>query len=105
MLLAIEIAAFLFFAAGTHELIVPLAKPTTTDFVSFYAAGTLADTGSPQLAYNKAEHYAAEQRATRPGIDYNFCSRLPSSLSQFEEAVGHWWGGGCSDGEPLVDGF
>ena len=28
--------------------------------------------GSPQLAYNKAEHYAAEQRATRPGIDYNF---------------------------------
>ncbi len=72
MLLAIEIAAFLFFAAGTHELIVPLAKPTTTDFVSFYAAGTLADSGSPQLAYNKAEHYAAEQRATRPGIDYNF---------------------------------
>src|SRR5277367_5204147 len=32
-------------------------------------------------------------------------SRLPSSLSQFEEAVGDWRGGGCGDGEPLVDGF
>jgi alpha-1,2-mannosyltransferase len=72
ILLAIEIAAFVFFAAGTHELIVPLAKPTTTDFVSFYAAGALADSGGPQLAYDKVEHYAAEQRATRPGIDYNF---------------------------------
>ena len=32
-------------------------------------------------------------------------SRLPSSLSQFEEAIGHWRSGRCSDGEPLVDGF
>ena len=32
-------------------------------------------------------------------------SRLPSSLSQFEEAVGHWRGGCCGDGEPLVDCF
>src|SRR5271169_454264 len=32
-------------------------------------------------------------------------SRLPSSLSQFEEAVGDWRGGGCGNGEPLVDGF
>src|SRR6202795_760545 len=32
-------------------------------------------------------------------------SRLPSSLSQFEEAVGHWRGRGCGDGEAFVDGF
>ena len=42
-LLIIEIALFLFVVAGTYGLIVPLAKPTSTDFVSFYAAGSLAD--------------------------------------------------------------
>jgi glycosyl transferase family 87 len=63
---------FLFMVAGTHGLIVPLAKPTTTDFVSFYAAGKLADAGTPQLAYDRNAHYAAEQRATEKGISYNF---------------------------------
>ena len=62
----------MFMAAGTHGLIVPLARPTTTAFVSFYAAGSLADAGTPQLFYDRAEHYAAEQRAAAPGIDYNF---------------------------------
>jgi len=51
---------------------VPLPKPASTDFVSFYAAGALADAGTPQLAYNEAQHHAAEERATEPGIDYNF---------------------------------
>src|SRR5215510_10800981 len=32
-------------------------------------------------------------------------SCLPSSLSQFEEAVGHWRGCRCRDGEALVDCF
>ena len=32
-------------------------------------------------------------------------SRLPSSLSQFEEAIGHWRGRRCGDGEALVDCF
>jgi hypothetical protein len=72
LLLVFELAAFLFLAAGTHGLIVPLARPTTTDFVSFYAAGSLADAGSPQLAYDQAAHYAAEQQATQPGIAYNY---------------------------------
>ncbi len=44
----------------------------STDFVSFYAAGSLANAGAPQLAYNQAAHYAAEQHATQPGIVYNF---------------------------------
>jgi alpha-1,2-mannosyltransferase len=72
ILLAFEIALFLFLAAGTYGLIVPLPKPTSTDFVSFYAAGGLADAGTPELAYNRDAHYAAEERATEPGIVYNF---------------------------------
>src|SRR3954471_13828829 len=32
-------------------------------------------------------------------------SRLPSSLSQFEEAIGHWRGRRGSDGQSLVDCF
>ena len=43
ILLAFEILGFLFMAAHFHGLILPLDKPTTTDFVSFYAAGSLAD--------------------------------------------------------------
>jgi alpha-1,2-mannosyltransferase len=72
VLLAIEIVLFVFLAAGTYGLIVTLDKPTTTDFVSFYAAGNLADSGHAQLAYNRDVHYAAEQQATKSGIDYNF---------------------------------
>src|SRR5215475_1249614 len=80
ILFAIEIAVFLFMAAGTHGLIVPLPRPTSTDFVSFYAAGSLADAGTPQLAYNQAAHYAAEQRATQEGIEYNFFYYPPPFL-------------------------
>ena len=80
ILLVIEIAVFLFMAAGTHGLIVPLPRPTSTDFVSFYAAGSLADAGTPQLAYDQAAHYAAEQRATQEGIEYNFFYYPPPFL-------------------------
>ena len=80
VLLAIDLSVFLFMAAGTHGLIVPLAKPTSTDFVSFYAAGNLADAGTPELAYDRAEHYAAEERAAEVGIDYNFFYYPPTFL-------------------------
>jgi alpha-1,2-mannosyltransferase len=72
MLFVVEVALFLFLAAGTHGLIVPLPRPTSTDFVSFYAAGKLADAGVPALAYDRAAHSAAEERATEPGIVYNY---------------------------------
>src|SRR6516225_8450764 len=72
ILLAIEVACFLFLVAGTHGLIVPLDTPTSTDFVSFYAAGSLADAGRPELAYDRAAHRAAEERATAPGVEYRF---------------------------------
>jgi hypothetical protein len=72
VLLAVETAVFLFLVAGTHGLIAPLAGPTSTDFVSFYAAGALADAGTPELAYDQAAHDAAEERATAAGIEYRF---------------------------------
>ena len=72
ILLAVETVVFLFLVAGTHGLIAPLAGPTSTDFVSFYAAGALADSGTPELAYDQAAHNAAEQRATAPGVEYRF---------------------------------
>lgn len=80
ILLAVEIAFFIFLAAGIHGLIVPLKRPTSTDFVSFYAAGSLANAGTPSLAYNQADHYAAEERATAPGIIYNFFYYPPTFL-------------------------
>jgi len=49
-----------------------LDTPTSTDFVSFYAAGSLADAGMPELAYNQAAHNAAEERATATGVEYRF---------------------------------
>ncbi|HWE73354.1 MAG TPA: glycosyltransferase family 87 protein [Stellaceae bacterium] len=72
VLLALELVVFLFLIAGTHGWIVALERPTTTDFASFYAAGSLADSGAPALAYNEAAHYAAEQAATAPGIEYQY---------------------------------
>lgn len=72
VLLAIEVALFLLMIAGTHGWIVPLDRPTSTDFASFYAAGSLADAGTPALAYDQAAHYAAEQHATASGIVYKY---------------------------------
>ncbi len=72
ILFALELATFLFMAAGTHGLIVKLDHPTTTDFVSFYGAGVLANHGTPALAYDQAAHYAVEQQIRGQGIPYQF---------------------------------
>jgi alpha-1,2-mannosyltransferase len=70
--LAVESVVFLFLVAGTHGLIVPLSRPTSTDFVSFYAAGALADAGTPELSYDQLAHYRSEEQATAAGIEYRF---------------------------------
>jgi hypothetical protein len=70
ILLVWEMLTFLFMIAGTHGLIVPLDKPVTTDFISFYAAGDLANSGAPSAAYDQALHLAAEEKSTEPGIGY-----------------------------------
>jgi alpha-1,2-mannosyltransferase len=72
ILFAIELIGFTFFVAGTHGWITELERPTSSDFVSYYAAGMLANTDSPASVYDQAAHYAAEQQATAPGIRYNF---------------------------------
>ncbi len=79
-LFTFECAMFLFFAAGAHGLIVPLAGPTSTDFVSFYAAGTLVDAGHAASAYDQVAHRVAEEHATQPGIAYNFFYYPPTFL-------------------------
>ena len=80
ILLVAECLAFLFFVAGTHGWIVKLTVPTTTDYVSFYAAGRLAADGTPALAYNPAAHYLAEQAATASGIGYVYFFYPPTFL-------------------------
>ena len=70
--LAFELIAFAYCAAGANGYIVPLDQPGSSDFVSFYAAGLLANDGTPALAYDQAAHYAREQQATETGIPYNF---------------------------------
>ena len=72
ILLAVETLGFVFLIAVSHGLIVPQAKPLSTDFVSFYAAGSLAAAGLPELAYDRSAHYDAEQEATETGITYQY---------------------------------
>jgi hypothetical protein len=76
----LEVLGFLFFVAGTHGWIVTLDKPVSTDFVSFYAAGMLANAGTPASVYQHAAHYVAEQAVTHPGIPYNFFYYPPTYL-------------------------
>ncbi len=83
ILLVLQLAGFLFIVAGTNGWIVPLEKPTTTDFVSFYAAGELADAGTPALAYDHAAHLAAEERIAGAGIGYQFFNYPPVYLLPF----------------------
>jgi alpha-1,2-mannosyltransferase len=60
-LFIVEIVALLVIAAGTYGAIVHLDAPSSTDFISFFAAGRLADLGTPALAYDPAQHRAMEQ--------------------------------------------
>jgi hypothetical protein len=80
LLLAVQLLLFALVIAGTHGELGPLEQPVTTDFVSFYAAGRLADAGTPRLAYDQAAHQAAEEAATAPGVEYRFFNYPPVFL-------------------------
>jgi hypothetical protein len=67
-----EMALFAFCVAGAHGLIVPLDHQPSTDFVSFHAAGALANAGTPWLAYDHTAHHAAEQAAIGIPTEYNY---------------------------------
>jgi alpha-1,2-mannosyltransferase len=72
ILAIVEMGLFAFCVAGAHGLIVPLDHQPSTDFVSFHAAGALADAGTPWLAYDRAAHSAAEQIAIGFPTPYNY---------------------------------
>jgi alpha-1,2-mannosyltransferase len=72
MLLALEALLLSFLILWQHGVFIPIDPPTSTDFVSFYAAGKLALAGTPALAYSQVAHAAAEAAATAPGIAYQF---------------------------------
>jgi alpha-1,2-mannosyltransferase len=70
VVLTFAIAASAWVYAGSG-LIDPRGKPIGTDFVSFWAASSLALGGSPAAAYDLEQHRAAEQRAVdRTDIPY-----------------------------------
>ena len=58
----------------------PGAQPATGDFVSFYAAGSLALQGRPGDAYDPAAHQRAEADAVGPGRSYQFFYYPPPYL-------------------------
>ncbi|MGH6982068.1 MAG: glycosyltransferase family 87 protein [Stellaceae bacterium] len=62
IVLAVEVAALLILAARTYDLILPIDPPTSLDYMSFYAAGTLTDRGTPALAYNELVHENTEKQ-------------------------------------------
>jgi Glycosyltransferase family 87 len=59
--LAVELLALLFWAGRTYDLYLPINPPTSLDFMSFYAAGTLVDKGTPADVYNPAIHEKTEK--------------------------------------------
>ena len=79
-LLVLQAAAFAFLFAGIHGWVVRLDHPVSMDFVSFYAAGLLADQGQAAAAYSRAAHFAAEQAVLSPGIGYQFFLYPPPFL-------------------------
>jgi hypothetical protein len=69
-----------FMVAGTHGWLVAGVGPNTTDYVSFWAAGKLADEGTPQAAYDHDAHLRVEEAATAPGIGYQYFFNPPTYL-------------------------
>ena len=73
LVLFIEEALLLaFLALWQHGVFAPTASGPASDFVSFYAAGKLALAGMPQLAYDEAAHYLAQQQATAETAPYQY---------------------------------
>jgi hypothetical protein len=58
-LFLLESLAFLVIALATYGLFGPMKTPSSTDFISFYAAGYLANLGLAPLVYNQDIHQSA----------------------------------------------
>lgn len=70
VLLTQEFLLVLFAALWLNSPLVAANSPTSSDFVSFYAAGKLTLAGTPAMAYDQIAHHLAEQQATAPGVPY-----------------------------------
>jgi alpha-1,2-mannosyltransferase len=71
ILLGLQAALLVFIACWQHGAFGPVV-PTSSDFVSFYAAGKLVLAGTPALAYDQTAHELAEQAARGGGAPYQF---------------------------------
>ncbi len=71
-MLAVELGFAVFIALWQHGAFIVIEHPTSSDFVSFFAAGKLALSGMPVLAYDQAAHYAVQQQVSAPGAPYQF---------------------------------
>ena len=80
MLLVLQVCLFAFLFAGIRGWVVALDHPVPVDYVSFYAAGLLADQGQAAAAYSRAAHFAMEQAVLAPGINYVFFLYPPPYL-------------------------
>jgi alpha-1,2-mannosyltransferase len=72
VLLTEEMLLLLFLELWQHGVLSASSVRSSSDFVSFYAAGKLALAGTPAQAYVQASHFVAEQRVLGAGIQYQF---------------------------------
>jgi alpha-1,2-mannosyltransferase len=79
VLLAYQMIFLFIITVNNYGLTDPKVGPSNIDFVSFYAAGTLAQAGEPQAVYDKARHYAAE-KAVMPILSYKYFNYPPPFL-------------------------
>jgi Glycosyltransferase family 87 len=59
-------------ALWQHGVITAEVSKTSSDFVSFFAAGKLTLAGTPALAYDHTAHFLAERQFTVTGAPYQF---------------------------------
>jgi alpha-1,2-mannosyltransferase len=69
-LVTVQVALLGIVVAFSHGAFGSAATPNTTDFISFYAAGRLAQAGTPALAYDHAAHGAIEQAVAGAAVPY-----------------------------------
>ena len=93
-----EVLLLIFLALWQHGVFVPVAETPASDFVSFYAAGKLALAGVPQLAYDQAAHYLAQQQVTRRArrISTSSIRRSTSYCARHWPRCRTWWRSPCS---------
>src|ERR1700722_3590793 len=82
-LLLSELTILVLLALWQHGIISDQVSRTSSDFVSFYAAGKLALAGTPALAYDQAAHFVAEQRFMVEGAPYQYFFYPPVVLLLF----------------------